>query len=95
MIRNILPNVPNYPASAFSWTGNVGWIEASEFTRGRVANRVWSDSSDVGFTLTSERTGQKVLFVFDHDEGEGDDLVYSVYVSFGFPKEIVVHVVND
>ena len=51
-------------ANLFTWLGNTGSAEASDFgPEGMATHQVWLDACDRGFTLASMRTGELVTFV--------------------------------
>jgi len=77
--------VPVYSSDQFSWKGNKGCADASDFgslkERGTVfiGSRCYADANDVGFYVVSARTGARMLFtyVFDEDGYDGEFQVYS------------------
>lgn len=54
---------PTHDARMFTWHGNSGVADVSDFNRGRVVGHCWNDSCDSGMTLYSRRTGKFVEFV--------------------------------
>lgn len=84
LIPTLLPNVPVYDGSLFTWARVVngpkvlehsgrGMVEAS-CLRMQPWTRLWNDAADVGFQVRSHRTGKVRVFVMTkearNDEGE-------------------------
>lgn len=56
-----LLDVPVHAGSMFNWNGQHGCADISDF-RGPLTGRLYVDACDVGFVVTSGRTGRKVVF---------------------------------
>lgn len=86
--------LPTHSALLFTWEGNIGITERSDFGPGEFESRVWSDACDVGFKVRSPRTGRVLTFVHSHLVHCDEDVTESIYRALERP-EIEVHVLND
>lgn len=105
---NVSPYLPELSARQFTWTGNVGVAEASDFgTLSSIRARVWLDSCDEGFWLRSPKTGERILFTFDdvereatlrgvieNHESEGEIVAWR-FTSYGTSETLTIKVHND
>ena len=85
---NMKLQVPVYSSDMFTWKGNRGCAEASDFgsleKKGYfIGARCYDDACDIGFYVVSARTGAKMLFTYVHDE-DGYDGELQVYSSGDF-----------
>jgi hypothetical protein len=82
--------IPVYSSDQFTWKGNRGCADASDFgslaKHGRelfIGGRVFDDACDVGFYVVSTRSGARMLFTYVSDE-DGYDGELQVYSSGDF-----------
>lgn len=68
-----LRSVPVHDGSKFNWTGKHGCADMSDFMPGPLTGRLYGDACDVGFYVSSGRTGRKVLFTMTEGPGEDND----------------------
>lgn len=54
---------PTHNAKKFTWHGNNGSADVSDFANDHIVDQCWNDSLDSGLTLYSERTYRFVEFV--------------------------------
>ncbi len=81
-------SVPVYASVAIRWDGRHGHVDASDLgvSAGQALHaRVWDDSFDIGFLVTSSKSRENVLFTLESQSRTQDgDLLSSTYVSHGF-----------
>ncbi len=92
-MAKLLPNVPAHDGSKFNWTGRHGCADMSDF-RCPLAGRLYADACDVGFVVTSGRTGRKVVFTQTAGPGEDSDGEVGSY-DFTSAEGFRVTVFND
>jgi hypothetical protein len=98
----MLLNPPSISTERFLYldTEKVFAAEASDLGSDFELGRVYDDAADVGFTLVSQRTGDRLVFVLyqQHRDGEGE-LLYDEYRAVkgpvGFTGDLSVHIFND
>lgn len=78
-----------HSSNRFSWKGNHGLAEMSDFKNQSLHAALFDDAADVGFTVQSERTRKRVEFVFI---GRDDNGAF-VYVSSNGKYKITL--IND
>lgn len=86
--------LPVYDAAKFVWEGGVGVTEASAlelFPGAEPGDPVWDDSCDVGFWLSSRRTGARKLFLLDQVVEKGGSTVVWIFRS---EEGFKAHVLN-
>lgn len=71
-MANLLRGVPVHNGSMFNWTGKHGCADMSDF-REAITGRLYGDACDVGFQVSSGRTGRKVLFTMTDGPSEDND----------------------
>ncbi|MFI5260909.1 MAG: hypothetical protein ACHQU0_03890 [Candidatus Paceibacteria bacterium] len=86
-----------YAGHQFNWNGCVGTADISDLCDGgnlELDARVYDDACDVGFYVTSQKTGRRVLFIESNvaRDGEGD-VMYNEYVSIN--PNCMIRVFND
>lgn len=99
----ILPgmhHLPIHSARKFTWDGDHGTCDASDFGGADIDGRVWSVACDVGFIVESPRTGRRVLFTLVEEiTVRGGLLEATVYASVsripGHPAPLTITIVND
>jgi hypothetical protein len=95
----LLNDIPVHDGKLFTWHRNQfsGTTEASTLG-GQMSRRVWDDAVDVGFYVTSPRTGRKVLFTLisvNHDAGGlGGEITSWTYKSHGFNTTMTITIFN-
>lgn len=88
----LLPNIPTFFASMFTWNGNTGSAEMSDFG-GMLDGRLYEDAVDTGFFIFSSKSVSKKLFIFQRHTYQADELQSSIFVSYD--NLFTIEVFND
>lgn len=88
-------DVPVHSAGLFTWKGQTGTCEASDFNPTVMCSRVYDDACDVGFFARSPRTGRSLLFVFDHQEWDRATGEITAWIFVCPSHGLMIRVIND
>lgn len=98
---------PTFSTAAFTYNRlrRTFVTEASTLTRGGALpqdGQVYNDAADVGFNMTSEKTGRTIRFVLYKEVRIEGDLEVTIYKPdpqdarrFGLDADTTVHILND
>lgn len=86
---------PTHDAKKFTWHGNSGTAEMSDFNGHRIVGPCWNDSIDCGMTLYSRRTGKFVEFVETGITKDPDDCEILYWTFKSLCERFTLTIFND
>jgi hypothetical protein len=97
-------SIRTYSSKKFTWTGNVGVAEMSDFGTMdplAICDRIYDDACDCGFAVESVVTGKRIVFNYSHAINSGENEIQAhVLVSLDdkcrrADGKYEIHLLND